>query len=311
MIIYKTTNLINNKIYVGQDKYNNPKYLGSGLILRQAIKKYGRENFKKETLEHCKDFDELNDREIYWIEKLQSTVRDIGYNICFGGHNGDHMTNHPNRDEICKKISIAGKGKKKTHATRQNMSNTQMGHIVSFETRQKMIKTRKEHNVKPSKKNREITRKRLLEKNSGENNINAKTFYLISPTNEMFVVKGSLPTFCKLHNINVNVLRNYVNKGKIHETSRHNSDIRSNTVGWEIKTDINIQGKYDKYYYILTSPKNEIFYVYHGLKKFCEIHMLDYDCLILNINKGIIPQAKIKFTNNRINTYGWKIDKIL
>lgn len=40
MIIYKTTNLINNKIYIGQDKNNNPKYLGSGDLLKKAIKKY-------------------------------------------------------------------------------------------------------------------------------------------------------------------------------------------------------------------------------------------------------------------------------
>jgi len=46
-IIYKTTNKINNKFYVGYDTKNNPKYLGSGLLLKRAIEKYGQENFKK------------------------------------------------------------------------------------------------------------------------------------------------------------------------------------------------------------------------------------------------------------------------
>ena len=41
MIVYKTTNLINGKIYIGKDMKNNPNYLGSGTILRRAIKKYG------------------------------------------------------------------------------------------------------------------------------------------------------------------------------------------------------------------------------------------------------------------------------
>ena len=38
MIVYKTINLVNGKIYVGQDLHNNPKYIGSGLILKNSIK---------------------------------------------------------------------------------------------------------------------------------------------------------------------------------------------------------------------------------------------------------------------------------
>jgi len=41
MIIYKTINLINNKSYIGKDHKNNPEYLGSGKLLKHAIKKYG------------------------------------------------------------------------------------------------------------------------------------------------------------------------------------------------------------------------------------------------------------------------------
>ena len=51
-IIYKTTNLINGKIYVGMHSTDNLNdgYLGSGWILKQVIKKYGKENFKREVL---------------------------------------------------------------------------------------------------------------------------------------------------------------------------------------------------------------------------------------------------------------------
>ncbi len=89
MIIYKTTNLINNKFYIGQDKHNNPDYYGSGIILKEAIKKYGKENFQKEILEECSSSEFLNDREIYWIDFYNSTNREIGYNITRGGDGGD------------------------------------------------------------------------------------------------------------------------------------------------------------------------------------------------------------------------------
>jgi group I intron endonuclease len=83
MVIYKTTNLINGKIYVGQDSKNNPEYLGSGVIIKKAISKYGKENFKKEILEVCLTKEELDIKEQYWIKELNSI--DVGYNVSSGG----------------------------------------------------------------------------------------------------------------------------------------------------------------------------------------------------------------------------------
>jgi len=86
MIIYKTTNLVNGKFYIGKDEKNNPNYLGSGKILKIAIKKYGTENFKKEILEECNNKKELNEKEKYWITTLSATT--LGYNIAEGGTGG-------------------------------------------------------------------------------------------------------------------------------------------------------------------------------------------------------------------------------
>lgn len=89
--IYKTTCLTNNKIYVGQHKWAGPdidqKYFGSGKILKEAIKTYGRENFKCEVLEWCETFEELNAKERYWeqLYGLPDPKRKIGYNITTGG----------------------------------------------------------------------------------------------------------------------------------------------------------------------------------------------------------------------------------
>jgi group I intron endonuclease len=111
MIIYKITNLVNGKIYVGKDAVNNPKYLGSGLILENAVRKYGVDNFKKEILEECNSLEELSQRESFWINKLNSTNRKIGYNITNGGEGGDTFSNQSNerKKEILEKRSISSR----------------------------------------------------------------------------------------------------------------------------------------------------------------------------------------------------------
>ena len=105
MIIYKITNQVNSKIYIGQDKHNNPNYLGSGKILHLAFKKYGAENFIKEIIEVCESKEHLDERERYWINFYKSTDRNIGYNIALGGDGGDTISNHPDKDLIRQKHS--------------------------------------------------------------------------------------------------------------------------------------------------------------------------------------------------------------
>lgn len=79
-IVYKTTNLVNQKIYIGQHSTENLNdgYLGSGVLLQKAIKKYGRQNFIRETLEFCSE-DNLSEKELEWIIKLEAVK--IGYNL--------------------------------------------------------------------------------------------------------------------------------------------------------------------------------------------------------------------------------------
>lgn len=88
--IYMTTNLINGKKYIGKHKGElNDPYLGSGTLLLRAIKKYGKENFKKDILYISKDEKENNIKEKEFI-KVYNAVNDNNfYNIHEGGDGGN------------------------------------------------------------------------------------------------------------------------------------------------------------------------------------------------------------------------------
>lgn len=115
MQIYKITNLVNNKIYIGKDTTSDPNYFGSGLIISRSLKKYGMENFIKEIIDETDDYNVLSKKEIYWISYYKSTDRKIGYNIATGGDGGDTLSNHPDLELIREKISKNSPKKGKTY----------------------------------------------------------------------------------------------------------------------------------------------------------------------------------------------------
>lgn len=87
--IYKTTNLANGMYYIGSCSRNkHEKYLGSGVLLKKAIKDFGRENFKREILEFCDDHKHMLDRETFWLHKTGASTDSTSYNIADKGHGG-------------------------------------------------------------------------------------------------------------------------------------------------------------------------------------------------------------------------------
>lgn len=102
-IIYKITNLINGKIYIGQTTQslkarwrqhcNDEK---SCRVLHYAIKKYGKENFILEIVAECKNVVEMNLKEVFYIKYFDTLVPN-GYNLLTGG-------NHPEWSEESKKL---------------------------------------------------------------------------------------------------------------------------------------------------------------------------------------------------------------
>lgn len=79
LFIYKTTCLINGKYYIGQHKgYEDDDYLGSGIKLKRAIKKYGEKNFKREILAYANDRIELDLLEAKFVG-----VKEVNDTKCF------------------------------------------------------------------------------------------------------------------------------------------------------------------------------------------------------------------------------------
>ena len=105
--IYMTTNLINGKKYIGEHRSEqiDPYYYGSGTILKEAMRKYGKHNFKCDILEWCETESELHSREIYWISYYNAVESDDFYNLDVGGA-GTHLVSA----EASSRMSSAKKG---------------------------------------------------------------------------------------------------------------------------------------------------------------------------------------------------------
>ena len=135
--IYKITNKTNGKYYIGkhQTKDLNDGYMGSGKLLRRAIKKHGIDNFTKEILHIFDNESNMNDK-----EKELVVISEESYNLCPGGHGGFGYINQNNlrmcvselnkrrlekfkNDEFKKKFSDSIKKiAKKTHRNRNKQS---------------------------------------------------------------------------------------------------------------------------------------------------------------------------------------------
>lgn len=96
-LIYKITNKVNNKSYIGQTTQTLEKrwkkhlnQLNDNTYFHRAIKKYGANNFLKEILEDNIFNEKLDEREIYWIAKEGTYIDNGGYNLTVGGKSTPH-----------------------------------------------------------------------------------------------------------------------------------------------------------------------------------------------------------------------------
>jgi group I intron endonuclease len=164
--IYKITNTVNNKIYIGcasnirtrvnghlydlrRDKHNNS-------YLQKAWSKYGEENFTFEMLEEC-DMNNLHVKEHYWVDKFNCLDRSVGYNLKPTDPNGCSI----HSEETKEKLRIANKGKKPSILCIQKLKER----TLSPEHKEIMRKSRE--GIDYTKLHREKRGKKVIDQSTG------------------------------------------------------------------------------------------------------------------------------------------------
>jgi group I intron endonuclease len=244
MYIYKTTNTVNGKIYIGLSKFDpdeNQDYIGSGYLLKKAVKKYGKELFVKEILEVTEDKKHCLKQERYWISKLQSRERDIGYNICEGGTWGDNFKHHPNIEDYKKRCSERTKGENNPrygdHRTYEEIHGKQKADKLK-----KLISKRFSGENNASK--RPDVRKKISEGKMGYKNPQS-ILWILDTGIERYLICGGIKR--KLKDIGLDYQAYY---------KTDDENVKLSKYGWKLIKLKKGSGEYDKFRQICISVRD-------------------------------------------------------
>lgn len=233
-IIYKATNTINGKCYIGKTKrtldHRKRQHIkdafvkNTDLLFHKALRKYGVISFVWDVIEECDD-NILNNREIYYITYYKSNVGlfpEFGYNMTKGGDGGYVLENNPNKNEIYKKISNSNSGEnhflnKMSEEDRENYlnaycrgeKNPRFGKVWTDEQKLAHSIQRKNNNPWKGKKHTEESRKKISMsrynywtgdknpnyKKCGEKNHRSKKYVITMKSGLVFYIH-SVDEFC-------------------------------------------------------------------------------------------------------------------
>jgi len=227
-IIYKATNKINGKCYIGQTTRNidirTKEHIYESLIRRHrsiihdAIRKYGSDNFEWEVLCECDTRKELNEMEFHYIKQYDTYKN--GYNSTYGG---EGISGFKVSDRTKEKLSRSAKkawddknSKYHTKEYKENLSKRMKGRIFTEEHKRKMRENHNggvKHHTEETKRmisegqigeknqfwgrhHTEETKEIIRQKVSGSNHVNSKKYIITDPNGNEFIIDG-IRSFCK------------------------------------------------------------------------------------------------------------------
>jgi len=184
-LIYVTVNDITEEEYLGQHCTFNPKddYLGSGNLINDAIRKYGRENFKRYIIEECNDIFHLAKREFEWIKAFDAINRDDWYNIdyrCYPNFIFEYGHKEESKKLMKELAKGKGKGRKLTEEHKNNIRKARMGWVFSEKSKEKMrIKALNRHHTEETKNKISAHTKIAMEKPEVQEKLHKKRKYAV------------------------------------------------------------------------------------------------------------------------------------
>lgn len=148
--IYKVTNLVNGKVYIGQSVDPIKRILQhinvrskQGYLLNYAVKKYGIDNFLFEVIKSEVPIEQINECEIQCI-KEHNCKNPNGYNLTDGG---EGIQGHSHTQETKNKMRLVRLGKKPSKETLLRLSESHKGFVPSDKTREKLSRILAGHTV--------------------------------------------------------------------------------------------------------------------------------------------------------------------
>ena len=254
--VYIVECLINNKKYIGQHKGEfTTKYLGSGKIQKQSIKKYGKDNFSVSLLSKCYSKQELDESEKFWIDFYKADQSDDFYNIKTGGlttgglygkNNGRYGKTVSKETRL--KISKANKGLKRTKEQRERNRKSHIGLKIHTDEYKKKLSEKMKTDANPWKNNhnkkyimteeiKDKIRKTVINKYIKENHPmygthrSDETKKKISESRKGKYTRGNNPRAVKIYCIEDDILFNCIQDAAEYYSIDRNRVARNNCKG--------------------------------------------------------------------------------